>query len=774
MVRTSINSVLAGAGRWCFRRPWPVIAIWLAAAVGGGACAGPLFDRLANQGPTQLESVAAIDVMAEATGQGGEIAGLVDGVDARAPGVRAAVRETAARITEVSGVRAVRTPFDGRAPVTPDGKALLVQVSLTRLEPAELAAATGEVTAALRDGERRLRDAGQPDARVRVGGTTAVTLQANDAIRADLAQGEALSLVLSAVVLVVVFGGVVAAGLPVLVALASVAAVTAILLGFSTVADLEVNAVTVTTLLGLGLAIDYSLLLVNRYREELSVPGPPMAALERTWATAGRTILFSALTVATSLVGMLAFAVPGLSALGIAGMSIAVVAMLASLTLTAGLLGLLRRWIRPARHGARRILPPDSGADRGFFARLAGRVQRRPVLVALATSAVLLAVTAPALPTSVRLDTVDSLPRSIEGVAVAESLVQRFGLPPVASVTVVASAPPPALDAWAARWRPEPLVARVRPAAPLSPDMSIVEFDVRGDPQGGTVWKLVDRIRDDRPPGERSWVTGDAAILRDLTGLLTGRLPLAVGLTALAMLVLLFLMTGSLVVPVKAVVMNVVSLAATFGVMSAVFYHGMFDGALDTVTVTGFNPIFLVIIFGFAFGLSMDYEVFLLARVKEYVDAGVEPGTAVRWGLQQTGRVITSAALLMVVVMGCFAAARMSSVEQIGLGLAAAVAIDATLVRCLLVPATMTLLGRRNWWAPPLLARLHRRMGLVESGLTPSPAARTRSAPAARTPMRTAPGRRARPAAAPTPRYPAAPPMTAGPVRRGGPRAAGR
>jgi RND superfamily putative drug exporter len=190
--------------------------------------------------------------------------------------------------------------------------------------------------------------------------------------------------------------------------------------------------------------------------------------------------------------------------------------------------------------------------------------------------------------------------------------------------------------------------------------------------------------------------------------------------------------------------------------------------------VTGFNPIFLVIIFGFAFGLSMDYEVFLLARVKEYVDAGVAPGTAVRWGLQQTGRVITSAAMLMVVVMGCFGAARMSSVEQIGLGLAAAVAIDATLVRCLLVPATMTLLGRRNWWAPPLLARLHRKLGMVESGLTPSSVDQTRSAPAARTPMRTAPARRATPAAAPTPRSPAAPPLTAGPAPRGGPRAAGR
>ncbi|GAA4703585.1 MMPL family transporter [Phytohabitans rumicis] len=712
----SIDGVLAGAGRWCFRRPWLVIAIWLVAMVAGGVSAGPLFDRLVSRGPSELESVAAIDVLAGATGQGGQITGVVDGVDVRAAVVQAEVQATAAQLTSIDGVTAVVTPYEGGAPVTADGTALLVQVSLDRLEPAGLAAATDAVTRALREGERQLRAAGQAGARVQVGGTTAVTLQANEAIRTDLARGEALSLLLTAIALVVVFGGAVAAGLPVLVALVSVAAATGVLLAVAAATDLDVNAVTVTTLLGLGLAIDYSLLLLSRYREELSGPHPPPVALERTWATAGRTILFSALTVAASLVGMLAFGVPGISTLGLAGMAIAVVAMLASLTLTAALLGSLTRWIRPARHGVRRIAPPDGDDDTGFFARLARRVQRRPWLVALSTSAALIAAATPILPTAVRLDTVETLPRSIEGVQVADALVQRFGLPPVAAVTVVARTAPDALNTWAARWRQQGVVATVRPAAPLSAEMSIVEFDVRGDPQGDPVWRLIERIRADRPPGDRSWVTGDAAILRDLSALIVARLPRAVGLTALAMFVLLFLMTGSLVVPVKAIVMNVVSLAATFGVMSVVFYHGVFGSVLDTVTVRGFNPVFLVIIFGFAFGLSMDYEVFLLARVKEYVDAGVEPGTAVRWGLQQTGRMITSAALLMVIVLGCFAAARMSSVEQIGLGLAAAVAIDATLVRCLLVPATMTLLGRWNWWAPPVLTRLHKRFGLVEGG----------------------------------------------------------
>jgi RND superfamily putative drug exporter len=189
------------------------------------------------------------------------------------------------------------------------------------------------------------------------------------------------------------------------------------------------------------------------------------------------------------------------------------------------------------------------------------------------------------------------------------------------------------------------------------------------------------------------------------------------------MVLLLFAMTGSLVVPVKAILANVVSLGATFGVMTAVFEHGFASGVLDTLTTGSVNPFVLVIVFAFAFGLSMDYEVFLLGRIKEYVEQGMQTDAAVRRGLQHTGRVITSAALLMVIVFGCFAAARMGNIEQIGLGLSVAVLIDATIVRCLLVPATMTLLGRWNWWAPAPLRRLHARLGLREHPLpAPDPA----------------------------------------------------
>ncbi|GAA2641976.1 hypothetical protein GCM10010399_89820 [Dactylosporangium fulvum] len=224
-------------------------------------------------------------------------------------------------------------------------------------------------------------------------------------------------------------------------------------------------------------------------------------------------------------------------------------------------------------------------------------------------------------------------------------------------------------------------------------------------------------MRADRPTGGGSWVTGDAAMLSDLMGIIGAGLPWAIGVTVLAMVALLFAMTGSLVVPLKAVLANVVSLGATFGVLTAVFGEGFASDLLDTLTVGALNPFVAVLVFAFAFGLSMDYEVFLLGRIKEYVDAGVDTDTAVRQGLQRTGRVITSAAVLMVIVFACFAAARIGNIEQIGLGLAVAVLIDATVVRCLLVPATMTLLGQWNWWAPRWLSQLHARAGLCEYAL---------------------------------------------------------
>ena len=515
-------------------------------------------------------------------------------------------------------------------------------------------------------------------------------------------------------ILVFVFGGLIAAGLPVLAAVVSAASVMTVLLLFAQFTDLDNNAVTVVSLLALGLSIDYGLLLVGRYREELGGGHEPDVAIARAWATAGRTILFSALTVAAAMSGLLLFGITGLSALGAAGVSIALVAMLVSLTLTAALIGLARRRIKPSRRAARRIARYGDAAEVGFFARLARIVQRRPLITVLATGAALIGAGAPLLSTGMHLDDVNSLPRSMEAVAVAHDLADRFNVATAPAVVVVARTDAASLDSWAARWTGTAGVSRVAPAEQVGPGLAVVDIDVAGDPESATARALVDKVRADRPAGQ-SWVTGDAATLNDLLGLLEARLPWAAGVTVLAMVVLLFAMTGSLVVPVKAVVMNAISLGATFGVMSAVFGHGFLARQLGLITVAGLNPFVVVIVFAFAFGLSMDYEVFLLNRIKEYVDRGLETDHAVRRGLQNSGRIITSAALLMVVVFAAFGMAKTGTIQQVGLGLAVAVAVDATIVRCVLVPATMTLLGRFNWWAPVSLGQLHERFALRET-----------------------------------------------------------
>jgi RND superfamily putative drug exporter len=504
----------------------------------------------------------------------------------------------------------------------------------------------------------------------------------------------------------------------VLTAVVSVAAAMAVMLGFSYVTDVHSDGLTVVTLLGLGLSIDYGLLLVARYREELAAGHDHEDAVGRAWGTAGRTVFFSALTVAAALTGLLMFDLPALTALGAAGVSVAVVCLLASLTFTAALVGLLRRRLRPSRRRARRSTVDDAG----FFARLARAVQRRPLVVALATMLLLLGAGAPLATGELRLPGLEGTPRSIEAARVADTLTDRFGRPPAPAITVAATTDPSTLDAWAAKWAGDPAIERVHPARGLDGGLSTVAFDAAGEPQGAAVRSLVDRMRTDRPAGGPSWVTGDAAVLSDLIDLLWSGLPAALLVTGLAMMVLLFLMTGSLVVPVKAIIANLVSLGATFGVLMAVFRYGFGADLLDTLTVGSLNPFIVVTVFAFAFGLSMDYEIFLLGRIKEYVDAGEPTDVAVRRGLQHTGRVITSAAVLMIIVFSAFAAARMGMVEQIGLGLAVAVLIDATVVRCLLVPATMTLLGRWNWWAPAWLQRLHSRIGLREVPATPSDA----------------------------------------------------
>jgi RND superfamily putative drug exporter len=600
--------------------------------------------------------------------------------------------------------------------VAKDHQSLLVQVVLKNLDDDAVDKTTTTVTNTLHASAATLRGDGQNTARVRVGGSSVLNQELNDQASADLSKAEDLSLPITLVVLVFIFGGVIAAGLPVLAAVMSIAFSMVVLFLFTRFTSIDSNAVTVVTLLGLGLSIDYGLLLVARYREELAAGHEPHTAIGRAWATAGRTIAFSALTVAAALSGLTMFGLTSFTALGAAGISVALAAMLVTLTFTAALIGLARKRIRPSKRARRR---PD---NEGFFGGLARRVQRRPVLTLVVGVAALIALAAPATSMALHLNDPGGMPASVEAVQVDSVLKDSYGQDTSPAVTVVARTDAAALDKWAAGLAGAPGVARIHPAEPVGGGIATVDISATGDNESSAAQDLVDRIRADRPPGGQSWVTGDAAFIHDVDHRITSHLLLAVLATVLAMSILLFLMTGSVVVPLKAIAMNVVSIGATFGAMTAVFQHGFLAGPLGVLTVHGLSPFTVVSVFAFAFGLSMDYEVFLLGRIKEYVDQGYPTDVAVRRGLQQSGRIITSAALLMVIVFACFITGKLGNVQQIGLGLAVAVAVDATIVRCVLVPATMTVLGERNWWAPRWLKKVHRHIGLREATLEDAPA----------------------------------------------------
>lgn len=363
------------------------------------------------------------------------------------------------------------------------------------------------------------------------------------------------------------------------------------------------------------------------------------------------------------------------------------------------------------------------------------RVQRRAVPVALICVALLTAAGAPFLNADMRSTGAAVLPTSSAGRQVSDTIAQEFPQLAPAPVTVVVRAAEPAAAHYADDVVAKlPGVAGVRAVQPVGPDLSTVEVLVQGDPQGGQAKQVVDELRADRG-GLTTYVTGDAASVVDFQHELADRGPWALGLVAVGTLVLLFLMTGSVVMPVKALLMNLLSLGCSLGALTMVFQHGWLSGLLGFTPTGGLETFIPVLVFAFAFGLSMDYEVFLLARIKELRDQGYNCKQSVQLGLQRSGRIITSAALLMVIVFAGFAAGQMLMVKEMGIALAVAVAVDATVVRCLLVPAMMSLFGEFNWWAPAPLRKLYARFGLREHvALPPLEVAAGASVPGPRKP----------------------------------------
>ena len=418
-------------------------------------------------------------------------------------------------------------------------------------------------------------------------------------------------------------------------------------------------------------------------------------------------MVFSALTVAAAMCGLFVFGVPMLSSFGIAGLGVVLLCMSAAITLLPATLAAVGGKIRPSA--------PTADVE-GRFYRLTRWVQSHAVAVGAAAVVFLVLLGVPFLGARFEIGDARTLPRSSEVRDVALTLGDRFPARGTDPVTVIADTDPDDAEfvAWLEDAEAMSGVAgvSVRPDTPAG--VTVVDITPVGTSQGPEASELVAQLRDTQPTFDKD-VGGIAAELIDVKARLSERLPYAALLVITTTLVLLFLMTGSVMVPIKAVAMNILSLTASFGALAWIFQEGHLSGPLAFDSVGALDLWMPILILIFAFGLSMDYEVFLLSRIKEVHDETGDSDLAVAVGLQRSGRIITSAAILIVIVFTGFAAGEVLAIKQLGVGLAIAVLVDATIVRTLLVPATMKLLGERNWWAPAPLRRFHQRFGLHEA-----------------------------------------------------------
>ena len=593
------------------------------------------------------------------------------------------------------------------------------------------------------------------------GGNVPVNVAINKQVGADLEHAEMITFPIVAILLLIVFGGLVAAVLPLLIGGVAILGAFAILRVLASLTDVSVYAVNVVTMLGLGLAIDYALFIVTRFREELrAFEGDVRGALERTMATAGRTIIFSGLTVSTSLLGLMLFPEMFLRSVGMGAIAATLVALLAALTILPATLALLGRRVNALsiqrlfrRNSASKRLPTAAEA-RGAWYRLSEMVMRRPVIVALAVLAILVTLGLPFLHVSFSTPDVKVLPANQEARVVSDRLSQDFAQQGNSQLVIAVRTPGAALsatnlsslDTYVHEIKVVPGVISVESLVTVNPSLTLADYQqlyahpginpeltglaaqlANGDATKITVAMqpadhsaaATDIVREVRaihaPGGLVPLVDGVTAYQVDLLASLGATLPYAFLVIVIAVSVLLFLMTGSVLMPIKAIVLNILSLSATFGGLVWIFQDRHLQNLLGFQSTGSIDATQPVLIFAIAFGLSMDYEVFLLSRIKERFDATGDNRAAVSSGLQRTGWLITSAALLLAVVLGAFGGSKIVFVQEVGIGLAIAVIVDATLVRMLLVPATMRLLGRWNWWAPGPLRALWRWVGLSES-----------------------------------------------------------
>ncbi|MCW2749936.1 MAG: rane protein [Aeromicrobium sp.] len=632
-------------------------------------------------------------------------------------------------------VSEVASPWDGSAQsaglISKDGTTALVITGVSGGEnnAPKYAKAVADRVAGERDGLTVL-----------AGGTAMVSAEINEQSEKDLLAAELIALPLSLIVLIWVFGGLFAALLPLVVGGMAIVGTLGMLRGITLFADVSIFALDLTTAMGLALAIDYTLLLVSRYREEHAQVGDRDVALRRAVATAGRTILFSACTVFLAVSALAVFPMYFLRSMAYAGCGVVALAAVYAIVVAPAVIKLLGDRIESLNIRARfRREAKDHHISRSFLYSTANFVMRHALSCALVAVALLLLLGAPFLRARFGLPDDRVLPASAQSRQVGDTLRTEFpGNAAMATSIVIPGArslTDDDVNGYAATLSNVPGVVAV-----AAPGGSYVKGRVVGPPMSatgakdGSLWLSVtskgssltpqyraeiDHLRAIAVPGgAEALFTGADQLNQDSVDEIVRRLPVVLLLVATTTFLLLFLLTGSLLLPAKALLLNTLSLSATLGALVWVFQEGHLSGLGTTATGTLVADV-LVFLFATAFGLSMDYEVFLLSRIREHWLASSrrrqDNAEAVALGIAGAGRVITAAALLMVIVFAALGTGEVAFMRMIGLGLALAVVVDATLVRMVLVPAFMKLAGRWNWWAPGPLADLHAKVGLRES-----------------------------------------------------------
>ncbi|MGN9908886.1 MMPL family transporter [Phytohabitans sp. LJ34] len=683
--------MFAALGRATARWRWPVLGTWLVLAVAGLALGGQVFDRLDSVDELRhdAESVRAERRVSELLPEGPIVVAVVGGRDLYEQPLVDSVAKAAAEIRAMEGVKEVADLYSGGGRIGADNRSSLVRVELDEgLTEQRRVQVEEDVSAAL----HRI-DAPE----VLVGGETiAERAFADQAIR-DAAVGETVAIAVLLVVLMVILGGFVAGAIPLAAAIGAVSVALLGLLGLTALTEVSEFTANVVTLLGIGLAVDYALLMVARFREERDADpeAAPADLVARTTATAGRTVLVAGLAVAAPMLTLSVFAGPLLAAMALGGAVVVLLATAAGLTLVPALIAVGHARIRPATRPRRSALLP----------RLAAYAQSRPGPVALAVAAGLLVLALPFV-FAANLENSDAraLPASAEARRLHETVLRDFDAGRAAPVVVVVEADPAsaAVRDLMNQLNALPGVVRMQPRPDVTGPAAVIDVTAAGGTAGPASRDVVRRIRALESPFP-VLVGGPAAELVDYQGSLARRLPLVVLTLLLSSAVLLFALTGSLVAPVKALLMNALTLLATLGVLVVVFQWGWgapllgFEswGAIDLTTP--------VLLFVFVFGLSMDYEVFLLARIKEEWDRTADPAAndrAVLAGITKSGPVVTAAALCISVVFLGFLLGDLVALKEIGFGMAVALLLDVTVVRGLLMPALMSLLGGWNWWTP--------------------------------------------------------------------------